>query len=78
MSTQKKIREEIDEVQLQLKARLVELYEKIKTGTLSQEESLKLETAILEIKRELEPKTRAVCKHFGLPTDSELIRLGKA
>lgn len=77
MSTQKKLRREIDETQVALKARLVELYGKIRSGELSEEEAAKLETAIREIKGELEPKTRAACKHFGIPTDSELLRAGR-
>ena len=77
MSTQKKIREEIDRNQQEMKARLVELYTKLKAGDLTDEERGKLAAAIQEIKGNLEPKTRAACRHFGIPTDSELMRVQK-
>ena len=75
MSTQKKMREEIDENQRVMKERLVELYTKLKAGGLTDLERDQLARAINEIKQNLEPKTRAVCKHFGIPTDSEVMRM---
>ena len=75
MSTQKKMREEIDKNQQELKGKMVELYTKLRSGDLTDEERNKLTLAINEIKSSLEPKTRAACKHFGIPTDSEVMRM---
>ena len=75
MSTQKKMREEIDKNQQELKGKLVELYTKLRSGGLTDAERGKLTLAINEIKSRPEPKTRAACKHFGIPTDSEVMRM---
>ena len=77
MSTQKKMRKEIDENQRAMKEKLVELYTKLRAGGLTDEERGKLGLAIDQIKQNLEPKTRAVCRHFGIPTDSEVMRAQK-
>lgn len=73
----KEIRREIAKNHETLKAKLANLYLKINSGHLSVEEKTKLDEAIRAIKKELEPKTRAVCKQFGIPTDSEVMRMGR-
>jgi hypothetical protein len=76
MSSKKEMRAEIVRNQHALKEQLADLYVKLKDDTLTVGQRERLDQAIRSIKRNLEPKTRAVCKHFGLPTDSELIRRG--
>jgi hypothetical protein len=75
--SQEEIRREIAKNQETLKTQLADLYLKINSGDLSVEEKAKLDEAIRAIKKELEPKTRAVCKQFGIPTDSEVMRMGR-
>lgn len=75
MTSEKKIRDEILENQNALKKHLVELYEKIQSGSISDGEREQLESAVREIKEKLEPKTRTVCKRLGIPEDSDVIRL---
>lgn len=77
MTSEKKVRDEILKNQNALKKHLIELYEKIQSGTISDGERVKLEAAVREIKEKLEPKTTTVCKRLGVPKDVELIRLCK-
>jgi len=78
MVSEKKMREEILSNQNALKQRLVELYEKIQNGGLSDEEKDRLEEAVRLIKAQLEPVTKTVCKRLGVPEDSDIIRLCKS
>lgn len=78
MTSEKKMREEILGNQNALKAHLVELYEKIQRGGLSDEEKGLLEEAVRKIKEQLEPKTKTACKRLGIPEDAELMRLCKS
>jgi hypothetical protein len=56
-----KARQEIMDAQASLKTRLVELYQQVRTGQLTEEQRRKLEEAIREIKKKLGPQTRKLC-----------------
>lgn len=75
MASEKKMREEILENRNAFKKRLVELYDMIRSGTISDEEREKLEAAVLEIKKKMEPKTKTMCRRLGIPEDSDVIDL---
>lgn len=53
-----KMKQKIDEAESALKARLVELYNKLMDGKLSDEEKKRLEVAIAEVKALLGPQTK--------------------
>jgi hypothetical protein len=77
MASNKEMREEIARNQHALKEKLADLYIQIKDDSLTEEQRGRLARAIREIKGNLEPKTRAVCRQFGIPTDSEILRMGR-
>lgn len=56
-----KAKQQIVDAQTSLKARLIELYNQLRSGQLTEEQRATLAAAIKEIKRKLEPRTRKLC-----------------